>query len=134
MREGEYMELPLNAEGQKIEAMKDEDKTAYFKKQIGNETDDHVYNINGVNVSAADLSLEHFIKNHTEQMLLENKTWEEKLTPAHKWREFSREIYDRRGWDEYEGVNNDQNIVTTSSVYPYRYGSFYFFEANNATK
>ena len=67
-------------------------------------------------------------------MLVEKQTWEEQLTPAHKWREFAREIYDRRGWGENEVVLNDQPLVPPSSVYPYRYGSFYFFEANNATK
>jgi len=67
-------------------------------------------------------------------MLVEKQEWEEQLTPAHKWREFAREIYDRRGWGEHEVVLNDQPLVPPSSVYPYRYGSFYFFEANNATK
>ena len=36
LREGEFQELPLNAEGNKIEAMKEEDKTA-CQKQAGAE-------------------------------------------------------------------------------------------------
>jgi len=57
LREGEYLELPLNFEGQKIDAMGDEDRTAYYQKLLANGTDEHVYNITGVNITSADFDL-----------------------------------------------------------------------------
>ena len=58
----------------------------------------------------------------------------EDTTHAEKFAHFHEELYQRRGWDEYENLQNNQEKVDLEEVFPYRYGSYYFFEANNATK
>ena len=63
--EGEFQELPLNAESQKISKLSADEKSAYYKKIMDkNETVDDtvVKNINGVNVSATEFALQDFIK------------------------------------------------------------------------
>jgi len=42
-----------------------------------------------------------------------------------KYTRFYDEVFDSRGWEK---TKENQH------VYPYRYGSYYFFEANNKTK
>lgn len=49
------------------------------------------------------------------------------------WKYFADYLYDSRSWDE-EAFREKNPEAQKREVWPYRYGSYYIFEANNKTK
>jgi hypothetical protein len=52
---------------------------------------------------------------------------------------FSDQVYETRGWDPHNPDSFSKNLTrdfveNPKDVFPYRYGSYYVYEANNYTK